>query len=203
MDRGAWQATVREVTRIGHTTTVSHTPPLFSSLRPPFVHRSALHVHLYLYSCWSSPLLITDTVCRTTPRPHPRIGRNQFLPSSVGTGVRMPRCGETALGARRLLLPLPSHPRVLLRKPQIAQPSPGDSMMELTGACSWAKSTKVIMSTKRNLKDGCKNCCNGYFGEPSAAEAGWSGSCHVAHPVETNGGSCEESFRLCGFSEQL
>ena len=159
MDRGAWRATVCGVTRIGHTTTVSHMPPLLSSLHPPCVHRSALHVHLHLYSCWSSPLLITDTVCRAAPCPHSRIGRNQFLPSSVGTGVGTPGCGETALGARRLLPPLPSHARILLLR-RIAQPSPGDRMMEPAGACSWAKSTKVIMSTKRNLKDGCKNCCS-------------------------------------------
>ena len=139
---------------------VSHAPSALLPA-PTCVHRSALRVHLHLCSCWSSPLLITDTVCRAAPCPHSRVGRNQFLPSSVGTGVGTPRCGETALGACWLLPPLPSQARVLLlRKPQIAQPSPGDRMMEPAGACSWAKSTKVIMSTKRNLKDGCKNCCS-------------------------------------------
>lgn len=67
------------------------------------------------------------------------------------------------------------------------------------GACSWAKSIKVIMNTKQNLKNDWKNCSYWYFWQPSAAKSGWSGLFHMATPFETSDSSNDESLYLCSF----
>ena len=87
-------------------------PPLLSSPRPPCVHRFALHVRVHLYSCWSSP---DDRHSLQSRPPHLSQDQVEPVPPLCGHRGRDPRCRkETALGAHRLLQPLPSHPRLLL-----------------------------------------------------------------------------------------
>ena len=76
---------------------VSHAP--LSSPRPPCVHRSALHVRVHPYSCWSSPDDRHSLQSRPAPAPIPGSGGTSSSPLwAPGSGPKVQE-GDCPRGA--------------------------------------------------------------------------------------------------------